>query len=320
VAVYFVVDLQAANRGLVGLPSDQLPNLKTVLISKGHLVIPLVFLIATMLVGYTPMKAAFISTLSILVVAAFRPETRMGIKKIISSLESGVLSCLEVIVACACAGIIMSLVSLTGIGIKMSTLIVAIAGSNMIIALILTAVVVVILSMGLPTTACYIISATVMGPALVRMGITPLQAHMFIFYYACLSGITPPVALTAYPAAAIAKADPVRLSFLAFRIGIVGFLVPFMFIFSPALFLKGEILEVVLAMASALFGAFIISSATEGWFRGPLPVFSRIVAFVGGILLIHPGVLTDTIGIGCVIAALILKFLLKTKQSVKTKD
>ena len=316
VAVYFVVDLQAAKRGLKGLPASQLPNLGYVIRSKGHLVIPLVILIATMLAGYTPIKAAFLSIVSILIVAAFRKDTRMGIKKIINSFESGVLSCLEVIVACACAGIIMSLVSLTGIGLKMSTLIVGIAGNNLILALFLTAVVVIILSMGLPTTACYIVSATVMAPALTRMGIEPLQAHMFIFYYACLSGITPPVALTAYPAAAIARAQPVSVSITSFRIGIVGFLVPFMFIYSPALFLQGSILDVGLAMVSALFGAFIISTASEGWFRSKLPAISRVFALAGGILLVKPGLYTDLSGVACVIIALLLQHMLnsKTKQ------
>jgi TRAP transporter 4TM/12TM fusion protein len=297
VGIYFVIDLQAAKNDFVGLPLDKLPRLRLVLKEKGHLVIPLIVLIFTMLRGYTPIKAAGLSIISILLVSAIKPSTRMGLKKIYDSLENGVLSCMEVIAACACAGIIMALVTLTGIGIKMSTLIVTLSGSYLIIALLLTAVVVVIISMGLPTTACYIISSTVMAQALVRMGISPLQSHMFIFYYACLSGITPPVALTAYPAGAIAKADPVQVSITAFRIGIVGFLVPFMFIFSPNLFLQGNVQDVAIASVTSLFGAYVISISTEGWFREKLPIFVRITLFVAGILLIIPGIITDAVGI-----------------------
>jgi TRAP transporter 4TM/12TM fusion protein len=315
IAIYFVIDFQAGKNGLVGLPADQLPNLKKVVAARAHLTIPIFILIASMLLGYTAMRSAFLSIFSIVVVSAIRADTRMGLKKICSALEAGVIGCLEVIVACACAGIIMALVQLTGIGIKMSSLILMISGSNMFLALLLTAIVVIILSMGLPTTACYIISATVMGPSLVRMGISPLQAHMFIFYYACLSGITPPVALTAYPAAALAKADPVKVSLLAFRIGIVGFLVPFMFVFSPALFLKGDAIEVAFAAMMALVGTYFVASSTEGYFRSTLSMPTRLLFFAGGILLIHPGLLTDSIGAVCVVFGLILQRLVKQKQS-----
>jgi len=321
ISIYYVIDLQAAKRGLIGLKPDQLPALKNVLKREGHLVIPLIILIYTLLTGATPIKAAFLSILSTIVVAMFKKSTRMGIRKISKSLEDGVLGCMEVIAACACAGIIMALVSLTGIGLKLSALIVQISGAHLFIALVLTAVIVIILSMGLPTTACYIVSATIMAPALTKMGISPLQSHLFIFYYACLSGITPPVALVAYPAGAIAKANPVTVSITAFRLGVVGFLVPFMFIYSPNLLLIGSAGEVLIAGVTSLVGAYLISISSEGWFRGPVNPVSRVLLFAGGILMLIPGIKTDSVGAGlAIIAAVIAKFLgRKNEQRIGEK-
>lgn len=303
ISVYYVVDLQAARSGLQGLKASELPSLKGVITRNGHLVIPLLILIWTLMTGATPIKAAFLSIIATIVVSTMKKATRMGIRKIVSSLEDGVLGCLEVIAACGCAGIIMALVALTGIGLKLSALIVQISGSNLFLALLLTAVIVIVLSMGLPTTACYIVSATIMAPGLTKMGITPIQAHLFIFYYACLSGITPPVALVAYPAGAIAKASPVSVSITAFRLGFVGFLVPFMFVYSPNLLLIGNVGQVVVAAITSLVGAYFISVASEGWFGGQVHTFSRLLLLGGGIFMLIPGVKTDGLGAVLVIVA-----------------
>lgn len=303
ISVYYVVDLQAARSGLQGLKASELPSLKGVITRNGHLVIPLLILIYTLMTGATPIKAAFLSIIATIVVSTLKKATRMGIRKIVTSLEDGVLGCLEVIAACGCAGIIMALVALTGIGLKLSALIVQISGSNLFVALLLTAVIVIVLSMGLPTTACYIVSATIMAPGLTKMGITPIQAHLFIFYYACLSGITPPVALVAYPAGAIAKASPVTVSITAFRLGIVGFLVPFMFIYSPNLLLIGNVGQVAVAAITSLVGAYFISVASEGWFGGQVHAFSRLLLLGGGIFMLIPGVKTDALGAVLVIVA-----------------
>jgi TRAP-type uncharacterized transport system fused permease subunit len=160
-----------------------------------------------------------------------------------------------------------------------------------------------------------------MAPALTKMGISPLQSHLFIFYYACLSGITPPVALVAYPAGAIAKANPVTVSITAFRLGVVGFLVPFMFIYSPNLLLIGSAGEVLIAGVTSLVGAYLISISSEGWFRGPVNPVSRVLLFAGGILMLIPGIKTDSVGVGlAIIAAVIAKFLgRKNEQRIGEK-
>lgn len=295
---WFVIDLRAGKDGLIGLKASELPSIKGVVSSKGHLVIPLLVLIyALIFMGVTEIKAAFLSIIACIVCSWFRKSTRMNLKSILNSLQGGINGSLEVIAACACAGIIMALVSMTGVGLKLSSMIVSLAGSSLLLALILTAVIIIIMSMGLPTTACYLIGAAIMAPALTQLGIEPLSAHMFIFYFACMSGITPPVALAAYPAAAIAKANPVTVSLVAFRMAIVGFIIPFVMVYSPAIFLKGQPLEIVWVVMTSLVGAYAIAMSTEGWFKQPLHMLGRAALMVGGICLIVPGLKTDIAGV-----------------------
>jgi len=307
ITTFFVIDLRAGKDGLVGLKAAELPNLKEVVSSKGHLVLPLLILLYALIIqGTTPIKAAFLSIISCVVVSYLKKSTRMGLKSIVNALESGIYGSLEVIAACACAGIIMALVSLTGVGLKLSSLIVMLAGSSLFLALILTAVIIIILSMGLPTTACYLIGAAIMAPALTQLGISPIQSHMFIFYFACLSGITPPVALAAYPAAAIAKANPVTVSFVAFRMALVGFIIPFIMVYSPAILLIGETLKVIIVVITSLAGAYTIAVATEGWFKRPLHMLGRVLLLIGGIGMIIPGTSTDIAGAVLIAAGYII--------------
>lgn len=307
ITTFFVIDIRADKQGLIGLKPSELPVLKEVVKSKGHLIIPLIVLLYSLIVqGATPIKAAFLSIIACVVVSCFKKSTRMNLKSILDSLEGGVLGSLEVIAACACAGIIMALVSLTGVGLKLSALIVMLAGSSLFLALILTAAIIIVLSMGLPTTACYIIGAAIMAPALTQLGITPIQSHMFIFYFACLSGITPPVALAAYPAGAIAKANPVTVSLVAFKIALVGFIIPFIMVYSPAILLIGEPLNIILAVVTSLIGAYTIAVATEGWLRKPLNKLGRIAFLAGGITMLMPGVKTDVIGIVLIVLGYII--------------
>ena len=312
ITVFFVVDLQAAKRGLVGLSKDMLPKMGEVM-KQSFLVIPLALMIYMLVAGFTPFKSACYSIIAIIIVSWFSKATRMGAKKIWISLADGFNSCMEVIAACSCAGIIMALVALSGIGLKLSTLIVNVSGNNLFVALIFTAVVVIVLSMGLPTTACYIIASTIMAPALIKLGVTPLQSHMFVFYYACLSGIKPPVALTAYPAAAIAKANPITVSFQAFKIGIVGFMVPFIFIYSPSMLMQGTALEIIYVTITALLGVYIVSVAIEGFFKSTIVLPLRLLLFVGGVLMMIPGLSTDLVGTAFVVAAALVQRMLNRK-------
>jgi len=315
-AVFIVIDFQAAKRGLLGLPKDQLPVLSQVLKAEGHLIIPLVVLIWVLLAGFTPIRAALLSIGTCIVLSWLRESTRMGPKEMYSALKNGALSCTEVIAACSAAGIIMALVNLTGLGLRLSTVMVTIAGDNLFLALVATAIVVIIMSLGLPTTACYIISAAIMAPVLVELGISPIQAHMFVFFFACLSGITPPVALVVFPACAIAKAKPFTVSLLAFRLGLVGFMMPFMFIYGPQLLWQGELFDIVFATITALIGTFLIGVASERYFGGPIAWPVAIIVFIAGVLIIAPGLKTDIIGVGLAATAMGITYMLRKRAAV----
>ncbi|MGB9866426.1 MAG: TRAP transporter permease [Bacillota bacterium] len=298
-AVYFMIDFEAGRTNLKGLPPSQLPLARSVIRERGHLLIPiLVLLYELLVVQTTAIRAALFSLYTAVLVSFLKKDTRLSWNKFVEALANGTKGCLEVIASCACAGIVVAMISLTGVGLKLSAAVVSLASGSLLLALVLVALIVVILSMGLPTTACYLISAAVMAPALTKMGISPLQAHLFVFYYACISGITPPVALVAYPAAAIAKTNPVKVALTAARLGIVGFLVPFMFVYSPALLLVGKWTWVLWSCVTSLVGVFALSVALSGWFQAPVNTWIRLLLLASGICLMIPEPATDVLGFG----------------------
>lgn len=296
-AVFWMVDFEAAQNGLRGLPASQLPSVGGVMRRWGHLAIPLLVLLYELLVERaTPIRSALLSMAVTLVVSWLRAETRMGLARLVKALEEGARGSMEVIAACACAGIVTGLVSLTGAGIKLSSAILELSGGQLMVALVLTMAVTIVLSMGLPTTPAYIIAAVVMAPALVKMGTTPLQAHLFVFYFACMSAITPPVALVAYPAAGIAGANPMRVGFTAWRLGLAAFIVPFMFVYSPALLLIGPPLQVAWAVVTACVGATALAASLGGWLIGRAGPVERVLYGIAALALIDPGLVTDVVG------------------------
>jgi len=320
--VFLMVDLYAGKRGLAGLSASELPNIKDVIRNKGHLIIPLIVLLYLLIIeGSSPIKAAFYSIVSCVIVAFIRKSTRMNLEKILTSIKDGMIGSLEVIAACACAGIIMGLLTLTGLGLKISTIITSVSNSNLFLALLLTAIIVVILSMGLPATACYILSAAVMAPALTKMGISELQAHMFIFYYACLSGITPPVALAAYPAAAIANTNPVQVSFESFKLGIIGFIMPFLFVYAPEVLLIGSVPGIIFAAISSLAGVYAIAMAFQGWNRKTIHPAIRIMLFIGGLMMFVSDIRNVLIGLAIIVIGLVVNaFIVKNKEQSKREE
>jgi TRAP transporter 4TM/12TM fusion protein len=222
---------------------------------------------------------------------------RMGPRAVIDALEMAAKDCLQLVAVCAAAGIIVGVIALTGVGGRFSSLVLAVAGQSQVLALLFTMVVVTILGMGMPTTAAYAIAAAVVAPGLIRMGVPPLVAHMFIFYYAVLSAITPPVAVASFAAAGMAQADPWRTSWIAVKFGLATFIVPFMFFASPALIGQGEWHEIAQVFVTASLGVFFLACATEGWLNGPIPAILRPVMFAAALLLITPGLITDAIGL-----------------------
>lgn len=303
ITVFISVDIEAVKSGLKGVPRDELQPALKVLKAGGHLLIPVVVLLGSLAVLRTsPIRAALYAILAMVIVSWFRKNTRMGPKKLISALNIGARNGLEVLIACATAGIVVAVLNLTGLGQIVAAVIVELSQGVVFVALILSMGVCIILGMGLPTTPAYIIAASVVAPALIELGLSPLPAHLFIFYFACLAVITPPVALASYTAAGIAKANPMEVGLIGVKLGIAAFLIPYMFVYSEALLANGPLSGILLAMATAVAGVFALASAVHRYFLGPLPLVGSGILLAAALTLINQGLVTDLIGISLLVA------------------
>ncbi len=296
IACYAHCDLHAVRNGLRGIPRSELPAL-TPLLKQLYMLAPVVVLVTAFVMGYSGFRSALLGILAAVVASWLDARFRMGPRAVVDALEIAAKDCLQLVAVCAAAGIIVGVIALTGVGGRFSSLVLAVAGESQVLALLMTMVVVTILGMGMPTTAAYAIAAAVVAPGLIRMGVPPLVAHMFIFYYAVLSAITPPVAVASFAAASMAQAQPWRTSWIAVKFGLATFIVPFMFFASPALLGQGEWHEIAHVTLTASLGVFFLACATEGWLNGPLPTVLRPVMFAAALMLIDPGLVTDAIGI-----------------------
>lgn len=298
VACYFMIDFEALKSGIKGLPSNELPNAKEVLFHGFFYLIPVVVLVYFLAwIMYTPMKSAIYAMAAAILVSFFKKSTRMNLIKVLKTLERGVLSSLEVAMACACAGIIIGIFNLTGFGLRLSTILIEASQGVLLVLLVLTMVSSLILGMGLPTTACYIILAVLVAPALVKMGVLPIAAHMFVFYFGIISAVTPPVAVAAYAGAGLAHAPPGKTGFTAWKLAIAGFVLPYMFVYGPELLMVGSWSNIVLASITSVAGVFLLAASVQGYFLKKALLWERIVLFAASLLLIKPGILTDLLGI-----------------------
>ena len=321
--IFLMVHFEAKKLGLRGLPREELPKAKA-LLPKIYLLIPLIALVYMIIKGSTMAKAAIIATLLAIamsvvgnvVAKATHDEAHemFTVTRFFDALENGGRSTLSVAVACGIAGIIAGVVTMTGLGQLLISAIVSVANGQLLIALFLTMLTCIVLGMGVPTTANYIIMATTCAPILIDgMGLDKLAANMFVFYFGIVADITPPVALAAYAGAAIAKANPMKTGVNASRLAIAAFIIPYIFAFNPAmLFIDTTIPEVVLIIVTSIAGMFSISAALEGYLRTHMNVIERLVGIVAGLMLIYPGVATDVIGLGAIAAIIVI-------QSIKAR-
>jgi len=299
-------DITAVRTGLKGLSRDQLPDWKQALAKRGHLLIPIVALVVFIVMGWSALKTAFWCILLMLALSWVKQETRMGFKKIISALESGSRDNLVIAAACAVSGIIVGADAATGLSIKLSSYLNALSGNNPVFALILTMVAALILGLSLPPTPVYIILAALTIPSLINMGINPMAAHFFVFYYACIGAITPPVALAAYAASGIAKTDPWITGWVACRMGLISYIVPFAFVLDPVMLLGsgGSIGATVFAIVTTAIGVVALCFGVEGYFRRPLPLVARFFLSLGGLGLILPGLTIKMAGSGLILISI----------------
>ncbi|HHT71787.1 MAG TPA: TRAP transporter permease [Firmicutes bacterium] len=296
ISLFAQVHFRAGRLGLKGIPRSELPDLKQTLAQGWHLLIPLIVLIVILVWGYSPMKAVFWTIILTGGLSFIKPETRITGPKLLEALEEGARSAVEVAAACACAGIVVGVVTMTGLGLKIAGLIVTWSRGQLFLALPLTMLASILLGMALPTTAKYVVLSTLAAPALVRLGIPAMAAHMFILYFGVVADITPPVALAAYAGAGLAKANAMKTGWTACQVGLAAFIVPFMFAYSPSLVLIGTGGEILLAFITASIGVVTLAAAMQGWIWSALPIWSRAICFACALLLIKPGVTTDIAG------------------------
>ncbi len=308
----FAVVSQSEKADIELIPVDQIPDKKEVLKSGWIYLLIIAALIYCLLgIQLSPLRAALYATVSVPIVMLFDKKKRFTLRDIAPSMVKSGFSSISIVVGCACAGIIVAMVSLTGIGVVFGDFMISAAGGKLFPALIFTAMACVILGMGLPTTAAYVIAASILAPALVKLGLPLLTAHLFVFYFACLSAITPPVALAAYAGAGIAKCSPMWTAVEACKVGFAGFIVPFIFCYNPAMMLQGSLIEVISVAISALFGVAGMSMGFQGWYFGHLNPLEQIIVLGAGLGMVIPGTLTDVVGVAILVA---MFFYMKKKQ------
>ena len=315
--IFITVHLEAKRLGLKGIAKEDLPKFVPLFIRQGYLLIPLVTLVAMVMMGYTMSRSAVIATLLAILVSIPNKNTRMNPTRFVNALETGGKNTLSVAVACGIAGIIAGVVTMTGLGQILISAIVSVAGDRVIIALFLTMLTCIVLGMGVPTTANYIIMATTCAPILLKgMGINKIPANMLVFYFGIVADITPPGALAAYAGSAIAKSNPMKTALNASRLAIAAFIVPYIFAFNPAmLFIDADVIQVVVIIVTSLVGLTGVSGGLEGYMLTNMNPIQRILAVVGGLCLIIPGTITDLAGIAIVGASVIWQLADKKKRA-----
>lgn len=300
--VFIVVHLEAKKTGLKGLKKEELPRLGKILRERGQLLVPLVAIIYLLVEGATPMKAALYGLLLAVAASYLRRDTRMSLRDILEALENGARGALGVILACASAGIIVGTVTLTGIGLKLANGLIDLANGQLLLTLFFTMITSLILGMGSPTTANYVITSTIAAPALITLGVPILAAHMFAFYYGIVADLTPPVALAAFAGAGIAKANPLKTGVEATKLAIAAFLIPYFFVYSPSLLLIDvHWVDALRVTAGAIIGMIGVGAAVEGWLLTKAGPLERLLLLVSGLLLIDPGLYTDLVGLVLII-------------------
>lgn len=322
IGIIIQVHLRALKDDLHGVPKEDLPKVSDVMKEKGHLLIPIVFLLYMLLFsGKTVIYSAFLSIIVTIVVSMFKKSTRMTFKDLLDAFAGGAKGTVSVAIACAIVGIIIAVVSITGFGLNMANAIILLGGTSILATLVFTMITCMILGMGLPSIPAYLITATIAAPALVELGIPAVAAHLFVFYFAMFANLTPPVALAAFAAAGLSGGDPMKTGFTAVKLALAGFIVPYMFVFNNELLLLNTTVPVAIRVAiTSTIGVAMIGVAIEGYLKKKVPAFLRILTFVGALLLITADVTQDIIGYVILAVLLVQQFYNKNKDKAVTNQ
>ncbi|GAB6100196.1 TRAP transporter permease [Halanaerocella petrolearia] len=318
-AVGLMVHFEAKKLGLSGMSKDRIPKVKDILKTRGHMLIPLIVIFYYLFRGYTPLKAAFMGIILAFGLSFLREDTRMSLQEVIETLEEGARGALGVAIACACVGFIVGVTTLTGLGLKFTTITISLANGNLFLALLFTMVACTILGTGLPTTATYIVLAAMAAPALIKLGVSKLAAHLFVLYFGVVADLTPPAALAAYAGAGIAGSNPLKTGITAVKLAIAGFVVPFIFAYSPAMLLIDTSLsQVVLISASSLIGVTALSAGVLGYFRQETSNLEQGLLLVSAVGLLIPNLMSDLVG--AVILAVVWFLQSRTVENVVSEN
>lgn len=315
-SVYCMVDLEAAKKGMRGMRKEEIPQFRR-LVKHIYLFAPILILIGALFMGYSVIRAGTLATASAAVVSWISPN-KMGPRAILRALQLASSMAIQIIAVCACAGLIVGVISLTGVGSRFSSLLLGLAGVSQLLALFFAMCISILLGMGMPTTAAYAVAASVVAPGLINIGIQPLVAHFFVFYFAVMSAITPPVALASYAAAGISGANAMETSVTSFKVGLAAFIVPFMFFYSPALLMEGSGWQILRVGVTASLGIVMLAAAVQAWFFGPVKLLPRLVLLVGAICMIYGGLYTDLAGLAAGIVIVLMQRRLAPRDNKAT--
>jgi len=315
-ALFAAIHFNALRSGLRGIPKQELPLLGHIIVRQGHLFLPVIVLLALLLYGYTATYAAILSAVFVIAVSWLRPSTAIGLRATIAALREGAEHTVPVAMACASAGIVIGIVLQTGLALRFTSFLIALAGGHLIFALLMTMAAGIVLGMGMPTTPAYIMQAALLIPAIIKLNVTPMAAHMFAFYFSCLSAVTPPVALAVYAAASIGGAGLWGSGLQAMKFAAAGFIVPFFFVYNPALLFSGEWSEIARAVVTGTIGVIALAAGLEGYFIRTATWLERALFLAAAFLLIDPGVTTDAIGIVVLVVGLAIQKLRPRAASV----
>ncbi|HPE89064.1 MAG TPA: TRAP transporter permease [Spirochaetales bacterium] len=313
------VHIRATKCGLEGISRENLPKAWQVFKERGHLLIPLVFLVVMLFAsGKTVIYSAFMTILVTIAASMLRKSTRMGLKDVLDALFEGTRSMISVAIACASVGIIIGVASLTGFGLSMASAIVALGGKSLFLTLAFTMVACMILGMGLPSIPAYLITATMAAPALVRLGIDPLVSHLFVFYFAMFANITPPVALASFAAAGISGGSPMKTGVTSLKLSLAGFIVPYMFVYNDALLLRGtDFWSGALVMLTSIVGVIMLGGAIEGYLLARMNILLRLLSLAGAIFLMTPNRFQDLYGAAAVALVVAVQLFQLKKRRVE---
>jgi TRAP transporter 4TM/12TM fusion protein len=306
-ALFAAIHFNAVRSGLKGVPREELPILGHIMLRQGHLFLPVIVLLTLLLYGFTPTYGAIIATFALVAISWLRPSTGLGWRACLDGLRDGAVQTVPVAMACASAGIVIGIVLQTGLALRFTAFLIDFTYGSLLPALLITMVAGVILGMGMPTTPAYIMQAALLVPAIIKLGVTPMAAHMFAFYFSCLSAVTPPVALAVYAAASISGAGLWASGVQAMKFAAAGFIVPFFFIYNPALLFDGPWHEILRAVVTGTIGVIALAASLEGYFLRKATWFERALFLAAALLLIDPNAVTDIIGLVLLAIVLLLQ-------------